>query len=80
MIAGVTMAARKVTISVEASLLVKVDRLARRAKQSRSEWLAAAAERTIRQMKLRSAISAARGKPSGACRTSRVWWTHSWRH
>lgn len=53
------MAVRKVTISVDAALLAKVDRIAGRAKLSRSEWLSAAADRTIRQMRLRSAVARA---------------------
>jgi predicted transcriptional regulator len=65
MTGGVTMTVRKVTISVDAALLAKVDRLARRSKQSRSEWLAVAADRTIRQLKLRSAIAVALDEAGG---------------
>jgi predicted transcriptional regulator len=65
MTVGVTMAVRKVTVSIDASLLATVDRLARRAKQSRSQWLAAAAVRTMRQMRLQAAVAAALDEAGG---------------
>jgi predicted transcriptional regulator len=65
-----TMAVRKVTISVESKLLDSVDRLASRAGQSRSEWLAAAAEQTIRQDKLRRAIARALAESGGPLTTA----------
>ena len=63
MITGMTV--RKVTISVESSLLDEVDELATRAGLSRSEWLASAAQRTIQQAKLRAILDRAFAQAGG---------------
>jgi metal-responsive CopG/Arc/MetJ family transcriptional regulator len=65
MATSVTMTVRKVTISVDEGLLGEVDKLADSAGQSRSEWLASAAEQTIRQAKLRVILNASLERTGG---------------
>lgn len=59
------MGVRKVTISVNEDLLDEVDTLAENSGQSRSEWLALAAVRTIQFDKLRTVIDAGLARSGG---------------